>query len=96
MGNDRASFAIESRADLRRARSEGQDRDGRGRRRDRARLRLSLRRGYGAGTSGSALSFTYGLTAEESAPYLKLPAGKELKADGNHLTLVAAVAFPLR
>lgn len=58
--------------------------------------RLSLRRGYGAGTSGSALSFTYGLTAEESAPYLKLPAGKELKADGNHLTLVAAVAFPLR
>ena len=38
--------------------------------------RLSLRRGYGAGTSGSALSFTYGLTAEESAPYLKLPCGK--------------------
>jgi hypothetical protein len=58
--------------------------------------RLSLRRGYGAGTSGNALSFTYGLTAEESAPYLKLPAGKELKEDGNHLTLVAAVAFPLR
>lgn len=58
--------------------------------------RLSLRRGYGAGTGGKALSFTYGLTAEESAPYLKLPAGKELKADGNHLTLVAAVAFPLR
>jgi hypothetical protein len=58
--------------------------------------RLSLRRGYGAGTSGNALSFTYGLTAEESAPYLKLPAGKELKGDGNHLTLVAAVAFPLR
>ena len=58
--------------------------------------RLGLRRGYGAGTSGNALSFTYGLTAEESAPYLKLPAGKELKGDGNHLTLVAAVAFPLR
>ena len=35
--------------------------------------RLSLRRGYGAG------SFTYGLTAEESTPYLKLPAGKELR-----------------
>jgi uncharacterized membrane protein len=58
--------------------------------------RLSLKRGHGAGTSGSALSFTYGLTAEESAPYLKLPAGKELKGEGNHLTLVAAVAFPLR
>jgi hypothetical protein len=59
--------------------------------------RLSLRRGYGAGSSsGSALSFTYGLTAEESAPYLKLPAGKELKGEGKHLTLVAAVALPLR
>jgi hypothetical protein len=58
--------------------------------------RLSLRRGFGAGTSGNALGFTYGLTAEESAPYLKLPAGKELKGEGNHLTLVAAVAFPLR
>jgi hypothetical protein len=59
--------------------------------------RLSLRSGYGTGSSsGSALSFTYGLTAEESAPYLKLPAGKELRGDGNHLQLVAAVPFPLR
>jgi hypothetical protein len=58
--------------------------------------RLSLRRGYGAGTSGSALSFTYGLTAEESAVYLKLPAGKELALNGNDLALVAAVPFPLR
>jgi hypothetical protein len=58
--------------------------------------RLSLRRGYGAGTSGSVLSFTYGLTAEESAPYLKLPPGKELRGDGNDLGLVAAVAFPPR
>jgi len=58
--------------------------------------RLGLRRGYGAGTSGNTLSFTYGLTAEESAPYLKLPVGKELKGEGKHLTLVAAVAFPLR
>jgi len=59
--------------------------------------RLSLRRGYGAGSSsGSALSFTYGLSAEESAPYLKLPAGKELSGDGNNLQLVAAVAFPPR
>jgi hypothetical protein len=58
--------------------------------------RLSLRRGHGAATSGSALSFTYGLTAEESASYLKLPAGKELRGDGNNLELAAAVPFPPR
>jgi hypothetical protein len=58
--------------------------------------RLSLRRGYGAGTSGSALSFTYGLTAEESAPYLKLPPGQELRDAGNSLELVAAATFPRR
>jgi hypothetical protein len=56
--------------------------------------RLSLRRGYGAGTSeASALTFTYGLTAEESAPYLKLPIGKELRREGNTLELVGAVPF---
>lgn len=54
--------------------------------------RLGLRRGHGAGTSGSALSFTYGLTAEESAPYLKLPYGKALKGDGNSLELVATAS----
>jgi hypothetical protein len=58
--------------------------------------RLSLKRGYGAGTGGSALSFTYGLTAEESAPYLKLPPGRELTQDGKSLQLVAAVPFPRR
>jgi hypothetical protein len=60
--------------------------------------RLSLMRGYGAGGSsgGSALSFTYGLSAEDSAPYLKLPAGKELGGDANNLELVAAVPFPPR
>ena len=59
--------------------------------------RLSLRRGYGAGSSsGSALSFTYGLSAEDSAPYLKLPAGKELSGDDNNLELVAAVPFAPR
>jgi hypothetical protein len=58
--------------------------------------RLSLRRGHGAGISGSALSFTYGLTAEESAPYLKLPPGRQLRQDGNSLQLVAAVPFPRR
>ena len=59
--------------------------------------RLSLRRGYGAGTSsGNVLSFTYGLSAEDSAPYLTLPAGKELSGDGNDLELVATVPFPPR
>jgi hypothetical protein len=57
--------------------------------------RLSLRRGYGAGSlGGSALSFTYGLSAEESVPYLKLPAGRELRGEGEHLELVAAAPFP--
>ena len=59
--------------------------------------RLSLRRGYGAGKSNrGALSFTYGLTAEESAPYLKLPAGKALSQDDSNLRLVAAAPYPLR
>ena len=59
--------------------------------------RLSLRRGYGAGSSsGNALSFTYGLSAADSAPYLKLPAGKALSGDGKDLELVAAVPFPPR
>jgi hypothetical protein len=57
--------------------------------------RLSLMRGYGTGSSSrSALSFTYGLAAEDSIPYLKLPPGKELRRDGNNLELVAAVPFP--
>jgi hypothetical protein len=59
--------------------------------------RLSPMRGYGTGAAGrSALSFTYGLSAEESAPYLELPAGKELRRAGNDLELVAGVPFPLR
>jgi len=59
--------------------------------------RLSLRRGYGTGSSsGNALSFTYGLSAEDSAPYLTLPAGKELSGNGKDLELVAAVPFPPR
>ena len=59
--------------------------------------RLGLRRGYGAGQSSrGALSFTYGLNAEESAPYLKLPPGQALSADGANLQLVAAAPYPLR
>ena len=59
--------------------------------------RLSLRRGYGAGKSSrGALSFTYGLNAEESTPYLKLPPGQALSEDGTNLQLVAAAPYPLR
>ena len=53
--------------------------------------RLSLVRGYGSGSSSrGALSFTYGLSAEESAPYLALPAGKALARGGSALKLVDA------
>jgi hypothetical protein len=33
------------------------------------------------------MSFTYGLTAEESRPYLKLPLGRKLEHHGEHLQL---------
>jgi hypothetical protein len=57
--------------------------------------RLTVRRGYGAGSSGgSELSFTYGLSAVDSAPYLKLPPGKELRGEGNNLELVAPIPLP--
>ncbi|MBS1198674.1 MAG: hypothetical protein H6R18_2459 [Proteobacteria bacterium] len=53
--------------------------------------RLSLRRGYGSGTySRGSLSFTYGLSAVESEPYLKLPPGKVLRMVGKELALVEA------
>ena len=57
---------------------------------------LTLMRGYGAGSSGRALSFTYGLSAEDSAPYLQVPAGKELRRERGGLELVGAVPFPSR
>jgi hypothetical protein len=51
--------------------------------------RLTLEKGYGAGSYGRrSMSFTYGLTAEESRPYLKLPPGKKLDHDGKTLVLV--------
>lgn len=51
--------------------------------------RLSLRSGHGAGSSSRGpISFTYGLTAEEAGPYLKLPAGKKLAHSGTALELV--------
>ncbi len=57
--------------------------------------RLSLVRGYGSGSSSrGALSFTYGLSAEESGPYLMLPAGKALARGVRNLVLVDASPPP--
>ena len=51
--------------------------------------RLSLRRGHGSGSFGrGSMSFSYGLTAEEARPYLKLPKGKKLRKTGTTLELV--------
>jgi len=51
--------------------------------------RLSVKRGHGAGEfSRGQMSFVYGLSAEEAAPYLKLPEGKKLANNGNGLELV--------
>ena len=51
--------------------------------------RLDVFRGHGAGvTSRGAMSFVYGLSAEEAAPYLKLPQGKKLAQRGTALAMV--------
>lgn len=51
--------------------------------------RLNIFSGYGTGRSGrGTMSFTYGLNAIESAPYLTLPPGKVLILDGKILALV--------
>ena len=51
--------------------------------------RLTVFRGYGVGSfSRGAMSFAYGLTAEEAGPYLKLPEGKKLTHNGTGLELV--------
>ena len=53
--------------------------------------RLTLRRGHGTGNFGrGSMSFSYGLTAEEARPYLKLPKGKVLRQTGTKLELVDA------
>jgi hypothetical protein len=50
--------------------------------------RLSILRGYGTGsTSHGSMSFTYGLSAIESKPYLNLPKGKVLRLTGENLEL---------
>ena len=40
------------------------------------------------GVSRGPMSFSYGLSAEEAAPYLTLPKGKKLAGDGTELALV--------
>jgi phospholipid transport system substrate-binding protein len=51
--------------------------------------RLSVVRGYGSGSSSrGSKSLTYGLSADESARYLKLLPGKALRADGKNMALV--------
>ena len=51
--------------------------------------RLTVFSGHGSGSFGKGtMSFTYGLTVEESKPYLKLAPGKKLKQDGEKLALV--------
>lgn len=50
--------------------------------------RLNIFRGYGIGNfSRGAMSFAYGLSAEEAKPYLTLPEGKQLRLSGTQLTL---------
>ena len=52
--------------------------------------RMGLRRGHGEGTTTrGAMSFVYGLSAEEALPYLKLPSGKMLALSGAELELVS-------
>ena len=53
--------------------------------------RLTMEKGHGQGRYNQRpMSFTYGLTADESRPYLKLPAGKKLDHGGKTLALVEA------
>jgi hypothetical protein len=59
--------------------------------------RLSLVKGYGAGIYHQhSMSFTYGLTADESKPYLKLPLGKKLEQNGKTLVLADISPAPTR
>jgi hypothetical protein len=51
--------------------------------------RLTMRRGQGGGSfSRGSMSFTYGLSADEAKPYLRLPKGKKLAHNGKGLELV--------
>jgi len=51
--------------------------------------RLTIRRGHGTGNFGKgSMSFSYGLSAEEAGPFLKLPKGRKLVHNGKGLALV--------
>jgi len=51
--------------------------------------RLSVFSGQGSGTySRGSMTFTYGLTADQSKPYLMLPPGKTLRQNGEELQLI--------
>src|SRR5687767_8349885 len=51
--------------------------------------RLGIFRGHGGGTfTGGSMTFAYGFTASEAAPYLTLPESKKLRLDGTALTMV--------
>jgi hypothetical protein len=51
--------------------------------------RLTIFRGHGTGISSrGTMSFTYGLDAQGSKPYLTLPVGTALRLDGKVLALV--------
>jgi hypothetical protein len=51
--------------------------------------RLTIYKGHGNGRfSRGPMSFAYGLTAEEAAPYLTLPKGKKIAHNGTTLKLV--------
>jgi hypothetical protein len=51
--------------------------------------RLTVRRGHGTGSvRGKPMTFAYGMSAEEAAPYLELPAGKKLTGNGERVALV--------
>jgi len=51
--------------------------------------RAGIFRGHGSGSfPRGPMSFAYGYSAEEAAPYLKLPESKKLRLDGAVLTLV--------
>jgi hypothetical protein len=50
--------------------------------------RQSMLRGNGAGhSSRGAMTFAYGLTAEEAVPHLKLPQGKKITYQANEVAL---------
>ena len=57
--------------------------------------RLTLRSGHGSASfTRGPMTFTYGLTAAQSSPYLVLPAGRTLVANGKNLHLGGTAPAP--